>query len=171
MQRALAQFSNPARKDFWALLIHHLCTLALMLLSFMGGSMRSGCIVLAIHECSDIFLESAKVAGYNSLYWVADIFFVFFFLSWVIFRLFLFCAKILYPVYVCGANTLWYKNHPLVYPMVCISMLYVLEGLHIYWFRMIMKIVWRKITGRRIADVRSGSESESESDVDKDKTE
>mmetsp|Transcript_67691 Transcript_67691/g.107438 ORF Transcript_67691/g.107438 Transcript_67691/m.107438 type:complete len:400 (-) Transcript_67691:90-1289(-) len=164
LNRALTQFTNPSRKDFVALLIHHWTTLALMMGSFMAGNVRNGCVVLAIHECSDIFLESAKVCGYCSLYWVADIFFVFFFLSWVVFRMFFFCQKVLWTVAYCGGTTLWYKNHPLLYPWICVGMLYLLEGLHIYWFTLIMKIVLRKVLGKRIADVRSGSDTESDNE-------
>jgi len=162
LNRALGQFHNPSRKDFLALLIHHWTTLGLMLCSWMGGKTRSGCIILAIHESSDIFLESAKICGYCSLYWLADFFFILFFLSWVVLRLYSFCYRLLFTIYHCGYKHFWMGDHPLIYPYVCVSMLYVLECLHIYWFRLIMKIVINKIVGKRIADIRSGEDSDSD---------
>ena len=40
LNRALAQFSNPSRKDFVAMFIHHWATLILMTFSFVSGSIR-----------------------------------------------------------------------------------------------------------------------------------
>eukprot|EP01084_Bolivina_argentea_P269047 457139_1 len=163
LNRAVMQFHNPARKDFVAMFIHHWVTLALMVFSFLGGKTRCGCIILSIHESSDIFLESAKVFSYHSNWFMADVFFIFFFLSWIIMRMIFFCQKLLYSVYICGGETTWLGNAPLIFPQGCIYFLYVLECLHIYWFTYIMKIVINKLSGKRISDTRSGSESEDDS--------
>ena len=161
------QFHNPARKDFVVLVIHHWTTLGLMFCSWVGGKVRIGCTVLNLHESTDILLESAKISSYASLYHMADIFFVLFLIAWIVFRLYFFCYRLLWSIYVCGGGSTWLGNHPLVYSQVCISMLYVLEALHIYWFRLILDVVWNKLAGNRIADVRSGSESEDELGKDK----
>ena len=43
LNRALTQFSNPSRKDFVALFVHHWTTLILMTGSFVSGRIRCNC--------------------------------------------------------------------------------------------------------------------------------
>lgn len=160
LNRALAQFHNPVRKDFVALFIHHWTTLSLIFCSFVGGKTRCGCIILSIHESADIFLEAGKICLYCSYHNVADFLFIFFTMSWIGLRMISFCTKLLIPIYFCGVQTIWLGDKILVYSTVCIGMLYVLEALHIYWFMFIVQMIQRKFAGHQIRDVRSGSETE-----------
>ena len=51
---------------------------------------RIGCIVLALHDTSDVFLEAAKVFKYSERELGASVCFGFFALSWVLLRLIFF---------------------------------------------------------------------------------
>eukprot|EP00483_Globobulimina_turgida_P000181 UN00181 len=155
LNRALTQFYNPKRKDFVALFIHHWVTLCLMVCSFVAGKLGTGCITLAIHEYSDIFLECGKLCQYTSFQLGADIFFVFFLLSWMIFRMYFFCYKLLYSLAVCGVYTIWLDGRLLFFAAVNIGFLYVLQGIHIYWLRLILKVIQNKLSGGQVSDVRS----------------
>eukprot|EP01084_Bolivina_argentea_P176998 306177_1 len=158
LNRALTQFFNPKRKDFIALFIHHWVTLGLMVCSFVSGKLRTGCVTLAIHEYSDIFLESGKLCQYMKFQLGADVFFVFFLLSWIIFRMYSFCYKLLYSVAVCGYYTIWNGDKLLIFAAVNILFLCILQCIHIYWFTMILKVIQNKLKGKQIADVRSDDE-------------
>ena len=184
LNRALTQFSNPSRKDFVALFIHHWATLLLMTCSFMSGKLRTGCITLALHEYSDIFLESGKLCNYCSYQRGADFFFGLFVISWVVFRMYCFCTKLLWQIAICGVYTCWIGDTPLVLSLVNIGFLYILQvrctlyilrivlcdnwlfancnlkGIHIYWFRMILKVIQTKLGGGQVKDIRSAGESE-----------
>ena len=104
-----------------------------MICSFIGGKLRTGCITLAIHEYSDIFLESGKLCTYIGYQIGADIFFVFFLLSWIIFRMYCFCYRLLYSITVCGTFTAFIGDTPLFFPLVNIGFLYILQVESIFY--------------------------------------
>ncbi len=51
------QFFDVKRKDFWQMFIHHVTTISLMGFSWTCNLTRVGTLVLAVHDCADIFLE------------------------------------------------------------------------------------------------------------------
>mmetsp|Transcript_56715 Transcript_56715/g.51035 ORF Transcript_56715/g.51035 Transcript_56715/m.51035 type:complete len:385 (+) Transcript_56715:19-1173(+) len=159
-QRTLFQFHNPGRKDFVALVIHHWSTIILLIFSYLASFLRTGSLVLFIHENSDIFLESAKLCGYTSFSFGSEFFFVLFVLSWVIMRLWAFNYKILYEIIRFGYLTLFIGNSPLFYNWVCVSLLFVLYGLHIYWTKLIIAMLIKKCKGHKLKDIRSDTEDE-----------
>lgn len=57
---------------------------------------RVGSVVLAIHDASDVILESAKLSKYLGSEIFASIFFLVFALSWVILRLIYFPAFVIW---------------------------------------------------------------------------
>lgn len=59
---------------------------------------RIGSIVLALHDASDVFMETAKVFKYSEKELAASVFFGFFAISWLILRL------IFFPFWVIKAS-------------------------------------------------------------------
>uniref|UniRef100_A0A182SX94 TLC domain-containing protein n=1 Tax=Anopheles maculatus TaxID=74869 RepID=A0A182SX94_9DIPT len=59
-----SQFYDVKRKDFWQMFAHHMITILLMALSWVCNLHRVGSLVLLVHDCADIFLESAKLTKY-----------------------------------------------------------------------------------------------------------
>ena len=51
-------------QDFWEMFIHHIATLALLILSWTNHMHRMGSLVLLIHDFADHWLELAKLARY-----------------------------------------------------------------------------------------------------------
>jgi ceramide synthetase len=51
-------------QDFWEMFIHHVATLALLILSWTNHMHRMGSLVLLIHDFADLWLELAKLARY-----------------------------------------------------------------------------------------------------------
>ena len=51
-------------QDFWEMFIHHVATLALLILSWTNHMHRMGSLVLLVHDFADHWLELAKLARY-----------------------------------------------------------------------------------------------------------
>ncbi|MEJ1270688.1 ceramide synthase 3 [Cricetulus griseus] len=82
--------SDIKRKDFLANVIHHLAAISLMSFSWCANYIRSGTLVMLVHDVSDIWLESAKMFSYagwkqtcNALFLIFSI--VFFISRFIIF--------------------------------------------------------------------------------------
>lgn len=50
------------RKDFGIMVVHHVVSICLVVGSYLGGWVRFGAIVLALHDVGDVFLYGAKAA-------------------------------------------------------------------------------------------------------------
>lgn len=83
----VSQFFDVKRKDFWQMFIHHIATIVLICFSWVVNLTRIGSLVLIVHDCSDIFLEAAKMARYGGYQKFFYSFFVIFAIVWVITRL------------------------------------------------------------------------------------
>lgn len=149
-----SQFVDVKRKDFLEMFTHHVATIFLITLSWMCNMVRAGSLILICHDCSDIFLEAAKICKY--LHWqkACDACFGIFFLVWVATRL------VILPFYL-TENILFgcHKFFP-SFPAFDILkfLLIVLLILHTVWTYFILKILHRAvIAGKTEKDSRSSS--------------
>ena len=179
LQRTFFQWHNPGRNDFVALVIHHWSTIICILFSYLAAFLRTGSLVLFIHENSDIFLESAKICNYCEWNVAKEVFFALFALSWFVMRIYAFSYKVLYEIIRFGSKQLWIANSPLFYNWTCVVLLFVLEvenfsfclsfvvilslikALHIYWSTMIFSMLMRKWKGNLGGDIRSETDTKS----------
>ncbi|KAL0690622.1 hypothetical protein Bca4012_090301 [Brassica carinata] len=53
------------RKDFAVMMSHHVITIILIAYSYLTRFFRIGAIILALHDASDVFMESAKIFKYS----------------------------------------------------------------------------------------------------------
>ncbi|KAF1743965.1 hypothetical protein MXB_634 [Myxobolus squamalis] len=60
-------FVEKPRSDFLLLIVHHLCTIFLQLLSYSSGFMYAAITVEFLHDINQIFLNSAKICKYISM--------------------------------------------------------------------------------------------------------
>jgi len=168
----LTQFNDPKRSDFWVLFLHHIITLLLILGSYNSGYTSVGVILAMCHEPSDLMLGLAKFSKYLGMKYCADIFFALFFVSWLVFRLWLFPVKC-----ILSTARFWklfiHDMLPLTPPALhCSSLtvnclwglMVVLYTMQLYWGVLIMKVLIRKLTTGLMEDVRSDIER---SDIDK----
>ncbi|XP_066465343.1 ceramide synthase 2 isoform X2 [Eleutherodactylus coqui] len=83
------------RKDFQEQIIHHVATIVLISFSWCANYIRVGTLVLAIHDASDFFLESAKMFNYAGWKETCNNLFVVFAFVFIITRIiiFPFCWK------------------------------------------------------------------------------
>ncbi|XP_021951638.1 ceramide synthase 2 [Folsomia candida] len=151
------------RKDFWEMFAHHVVTLTLMALGWFVNLTRMACIILLLHDTSDIFLEAAKMGTYVKKKTFADVTFSLFAIVWIITRLWIF------PFYIAHSSMI---EAPKIIPMfpayyVFNGMVAFLIGLHVFWTYFIFKVIRKALASGEVTDTRSSSESsmaESEED-------
>lgn len=151
----ISQFFDVKRRDFYQLFVHHITTIVLLLASYCNSFYRFGVIILYLHDCSDVWLEAAKIANYAKIQKLCDVLFAIFGTIFITSRI------IFYPTYVAHAyfhyNT--YENGILM--KVLVTLCYFLLFLHFYWGWLICKMAYRLIiVGKVEKDTRSESESE-----------
>jgi ceramide synthetase len=155
------------RKDFWEMQMHHIVTVSLIGISYAFGWNRVGAVVMALLDPADVPLHVAKQFKYvgdarggktqKIMQTGADIFFVVFMLLFAVMRLGL------YP-YVVWSSTLEGPRH-FAYgtgAYACVALLFVLLGLQVYWFALIVKVAIKVVTSGAAEDVRSDDEDEDE---------
>ena len=84
-------FYDNKRKDFNEQVIHHIATLSLLVLSYVSQFTRVGALVMLYHDCSDVFLELAKLFNYAKIKNFPDVIFGIFMILFFLTRL------VLYP--------------------------------------------------------------------------
>lgn len=156
----VTQFFEPKRKDWWEMFIHHIVTMLLLFFSYFVQFTRIGVIVLLCHDGSDIFLELAKLFNYLKMGTLCDVTFSVFALAFFIGRLVIYPWRVLYVAIVIAALQVgvWRTYY------IFISLLLVLQVLHIFWFYTIACMVYSFVaTGNVEKDVREETDSEAES--------
>lgn len=85
-----SSFEDIKRKDFWEMFIHHIITILLLVFSWTCNFIRIGTLVLIIHDCADVFLETAKMTKYIKWQKTCDALFGVFTVTWISTRLFVY---------------------------------------------------------------------------------
>lgn len=149
------------RKDFTIMMSHHVITVFLIGYSYITRFFRSGSIVLALHDTSDVFMETAKLFKYCGKEFAASTSFGLFALSWLILRL------IYFPFWIIRSSSYDLLQHltlPDAYHIwiyyVFNTMLLTLLVFHIYWWILICSMVLKQLKnkGKVGEDIRSDSE-------------
>ena len=157
-------WTEVTRSDAVEMILHHLTTILLLVFSFITNHTRVGSSILLLHDSSDVFLESAKVFNYTSKAkghdWAkicCDIFFACFAVTFLVTRLVIFPRYIIFSVFFEAPNhfgTEWAG-----FWFFCM-LLVILQILHIFWFYLIAKMIYRLLS--------TGIEKDERSDDDED---
>ncbi|XP_044788788.1 ceramide synthase 3 isoform X3 [Bubalus bubalis] len=150
--------SDIKRKDFLATIIHHLAAVSLMSFSWCANYIRSGTLVMIVHDVADIWLESAKMFSYAGWKQTCNTLFFIFSTVFLISRLIIFPFWILYCTLILPLHYL----QPFFSYIFLNLQLLVLQVLNLYWSYFILKMLKRSIFTKSIRDVRSDSEDEYE---------
>lgn len=152
------------RSDALEMIIHHIVTIVLVVLSYLTNFTRIGTAILLLHDSADIFLESAKVFNYvaktQGREWakpICDALFVMFAVTFFVTRLVFYPRHILYSVIFTAQSQFGYS---LVY-YVFSTMLSILQILHIFWFYLIARMVYLlMLSGGTDKDIRSDDDDD-----------
>ncbi|XP_074090316.1 ceramide synthase 3 [Macrotis lagotis] len=152
--------SDVKRKDFLAHVIHHLAALSLMSFSWCTNYIRSGTLVMLVHDVSDIWLESAKIFSYAGWKQTCNTLFLIFAATFFLTRLVIFPFRILYCTVVIP---LYYLKPFFSYIFLNVQLL-ILQVLHLYWGYYVLKILRKYVLKKELEDVRSDDEESAEDD-------
>uniref|UniRef100_A0A3Q1GUE3 Ceramide synthase 2-like n=1 Tax=Acanthochromis polyacanthus TaxID=80966 RepID=A0A3Q1GUE3_9TELE len=153
------------RKDFKEQVVHHLATIFLLSFSYCANYIRIGTLVMLLHDSSDILLESAKMFNYGTGWRkTCDTLFVVFAVVFLVTRLLIFPTKIIRTTLVLSMEVF----EPFAGYYFFNILLMVLQGLHIFWAGLIIRMVYKFLKGKLEKDERSDEESEiEEEELDK----
>ncbi|XP_059524293.1 ceramide synthase 3-like [Myotis daubentonii] len=156
--------SHVKRKDFFAHVIHHLAALSVMSFSWCANYIRSGTLVMIVHNVADIGLEMFSYAGWkqtcNTLFFIFSA--IFFISCLIIFPFWiLYCTLVIPMLYLEPFFAYIFLNLQLM----------VLQILHLYWGYFVLKMLKRCIFTKHIQDVRSDDEKEYEEEEEEEKEE
>eukprot|EP00753_Platysulcus_tardus_P006943 PLAT14712.1.p1 GENE.PLAT14712.1~~PLAT14712.1.p1 ORF type:complete len:347 (+),score=164.85 PLAT14712.1:18-1058(+) len=134
LQSLLFTLFTKKRTDLYEMTAHHLVAVLLILLSYLYGHYRIGCLVFFLHDASDIssyFVKAAVDTPYTAVTLTA---YALLLASWGYLRLYIL------PAYIITAYWLWDDSHLSEVPerITLISMLFVLLVLHMYWYYMFL---------------------------------
>ncbi len=149
-------------------------------LSWGNGYLRVGLLVLYVHDVSDIFVDLLKMTNYlkveNAKGWfLTEISYVTCVVSWMYYRLYQFPFRAIFASFVEPLRLLakhpresitflgleWFPPDLPLYTEMN-ALLFILLGLHIYWFHLFLMIGYRILT----ESVREASRQEYEGDSD-----
>ena len=161
------------RKDTIEMMLHHLITISLIVTSYLTNYTRVGASILFLHDLADVFLESAKLFNYTSKAkghgWaknVCDVLFAIFAITFFITRL------VIYPRYIIGSVLFeapaFFGTDWIGY-WVFAGLLIMLELLHIFWFYLIARMIYRLVTTGIEKDERSDDDDDIDLDDDSNK--
>ncbi|GAB5572204.1 ceramide synthase 2 [Prionailurus iriomotensis] len=159
--------SDVKRKDFLAHVIHHLAAVSLMSFSWCANYIRSGTLVMIVHDVADIWLESAKMFSYAGWKQTCNALFFIFSAIFFISRLVVFPFWILYCTLILPLHYL----EPFFSYIFLNLQLMVLQALHLYWCYFILKMLKRCIFMKDTHDVRSDDEDGYEEDEEEEEEE
>lgn len=147
------------RKDFKEQVVHHLATIFLLSFSYCANYIRIGTLVMLLHDSSDILLEPAKMFNYGAGWGRScDTLFVMFAVIFLVTRLVIFPSKIIHTTLVLSMEVF----EPFAGYYFFNILLMVLQGLHIFWAKLILHMVYKFLKGKLEKDERSDEESEVE---------
>ncbi|URE44960.1 ASC1-like protein [Musa troglodytarum] len=121
---------------------------------------RIGTMILALHDTSDVFLESAKLFKYSEKEMAASLCFGLFAISWFLLRLVYFPFWIIKASsYECVEALSWMENFPTTLYYVFNTMLLTLLVFHTYWWKLIFAMIMKQMSnkGQVGEDIRSGN--------------
>ncbi|CAM0150506.1 unnamed protein product [Urochloa decumbens] len=146
------------RKDFSVMMSHHVITSTLIGVSYVTGFFRIGTIILALHDASDVFLETAKLCKYTEKELGASLFFGLFAIS----CFGLTVAALAIASYHSIAFLMKQDEFPTALYYILNTMLLTLLVFHVYWGKLICLMIMRQLNnkGQVTDDVRSDSEDD-----------
>ncbi|XP_048845039.1 ceramide synthase 2-like [Brienomyrus brachyistius] len=147
------------RKDFKEQIIHHVAAIVLLGFSYCSNYVRIGTLVMLVHDSSDFLLESAKMFNYAGWRRTCDFLFVLFTVAFLVTRLVVFPSKIIHTTLILSMD----QFQPFFGFYFFNGLLLVLQGLHIFWAWLILRMVYKFLChGQVEKDERSDEDSDPE---------
>jgi len=132
-------FFEEKKKDFVAMLLHHLVTIVTVALSGYIQHYRVGIVIMLLFDACDVALEFAKLFAKCKEDFLSFCSFVIFLVLWIRNRLYYF------PIYIIPSivNAEVLSNHEIPYHKLHVLIVIVLFALNVYW----SYFIYRKLKG------------------------
>ncbi|KAL2429658.1 Sphingosine N-acyltransferase LAG1 [Exophiala dermatitidis] len=162
----MLQLEKP-RKDFKELVLHHIVTLALIILSYRFHFTHMGIAVYITHDISDFFLATSKTLNYLDSPIVGP-YFGLFMMVWIYLRHYI-NLQILWATltefrtvgpYELDWETQQYKCW--ISQIITFALLASLQAVNLFWLFLILRIAKNYVFANIVADERSDDEDEDE---------
>lgn len=154
-----------SRSDFPEYLLHHLMTWSLIFFSYSLNMLPLGCIVMLVHDATDLMVTLFKLTIDVTHISVQFIFYSSMLVSWVYFRLWFFPIHLIWGLHwECYEDNICQNVN---YPMLNMLFAFIcgLFLLHIFWFFLMVQGLFRRTaskTGFKDSVSLSNSENRSE---------
>ena len=157
------------RKDHNMMLVHHFVALSMVVTSWFAHGSLLGILIETIFDSMDIVLCLAKSLKYIKQDKLADVFFLVFVVGWVYTRQYLYVHVVYqwmqFPDYNelkwDPANGHYVNEYMMFWSKVLMIGLLVMV---FFWFMMILKLVFKVVSGNNVEDSRSDDEDDKEKD-------
>jgi len=145
-------FFEEKKKDFIAMILHHIFTITTVYLAGAIQHYRIGIVIMLLFDACDIALEIAKIFSKCKEDFIATCSFAVFFLLWIRNRLYIF------PIYIVPSifNAQILSEHEIPLHKLHVFIIIVILALQIYWTYFIM----RKLTNLMKVGMKSGDPRE-----------
>eukprot|EP00741_Cyanophora_paradoxa_P024469 tig00022075_g23626.t1 len=159
---------TPRKKDFRVMLIHHVATVGVVLISWMFRLFKVGAAIMSIHDVGDIFLYGTKAFFYvHGRCAITEGGFAVFAISFFLTRILVF-PKVVYATLVDIHHYLPVNPREFFRYYLANAALITLQCLHVFWFYLILKMVSPILLRTQPAkDIRSDSESDEDEEEKK----
>ncbi|KAH9386605.1 very-long-chain ceramide synthase [Nematocida major] len=145
----ITMFLEEKQSDFYLMIWHHFATLVLVGFSYRYNFLRYGVFIMFLHDISDPWMDSAKIAVYLGHQTLGNIMFIIFAFMFIIPRIFVYLVMILIP----GYGFLWEFGSKLLVPIW--GLLLAVFVLNAYWSVLIVRMALEFIKkGRVEKDIR-----------------
>jgi hypothetical protein len=142
-------FTDPRRKDFVQLVIHHIVTLLLLHLSFSREFIKYGMLILALHDISHPVLEFSKIENNLGCEVAAETGFFVFMTLFAVTRL------VILPRYLIWTSIRdLARTGPRASGVTISVLLVMLQIMHIIWTRYIVEVLMKIINREKPQDTR-----------------
>lgn len=168
---------DSRRSDFRELVLHHVVTIGLVVMSYLYSYVRAGIVIMALHDVGDIFLYTAKFVHHLGIRGLDTAIFTVFAVTFYVTRLVMFsrtCHAIIIESLQTAVAERGFNRWLMFYDTYLLHWLFftvflcTLLTLHCFWFALILKMIYREaFLGKKISeegDIRSDDEDEDDAD-------
>lgn len=159
------------RKDYNELIIHHVVTVSLVLLSYYFNFTLVGNAVFLTMDISDVWLSASKMLNYHpKTVKLSEFVFAIFVVIWTYFRHYLYGLVIIPSAWnfldIAPEKGLDWERELYVCPLawkIMLGLMIPLQLVCIFWYVLILRILYKAVTGQQLEDEREkddGAESE-----------
>eukprot|EP01083_Nonionella_stella_P073232 197851_1 len=133
------------RQDYAEMMLHHLCAVFLLAMSYLYNYMPIGIVVLFLHDVGDINGYLVKMSVDTPFSALTYSIYAMLLVSWGYTRLWIFPTSVIAACFG--------EIHKLAVPVIC-AFLVVLQLLHVYWYYLFLKMGYSSLVlGRGPRDI------------------